>query len=119
MTELADIAIRLTANGMGSIEVNGEDISASVIGLGFQARVGQPLSVNIQRIAGAVELKGQGIVRLASPADQREAIYSFLDRVDALTLDEDVLERASLGESVMATALSILKEMAIKSTDEH
>lgn len=118
MTDLADIAIRLTANGMGSIEVNGEDISASVVGLGLQARVGQPLSVNIQRIAGAVELEGPGIVRLASPSDQRQAIYDFLDRVDALTLDEDVLERATLGESVMGTALAILKEMAMKS-NEH
>lgn len=112
MAEFADISIDLTANGMGKIVVNGEDISNRVVGVTFQCRVGQPLVLNVQQLAGTVEVKGQGVVRVEVPREAGQTVAQFLDRLDPATLDEEVLGRGDLENGVMHTAIEILKEKA-------
>lgn len=117
MTELADISMRLTPSGFGGeVIVNGEDISKRVVSLGFQARAGQPLILNIQQLAGSLELEGQGIVKVDRPGelDGKQAIYQFLDRLDPFTLEEEVLTRGNLEKGIMETAIEVMKEWAGK-----
>jgi hypothetical protein len=114
MSDLADISIRLTANGMGSFVVNGEDVSNSIVGITLQTRVGQPLVVQVSQLAGSVEIAGQGVVQVVNPGDGRAAVQDFLERVDASTLDEEVLNTGSMDESPMVAVLRILKEKAAR-----
>lgn len=112
MTELADIQMRLSPNGMGEILVNGEDISDRVVNLGLQMRPGQPLVVNVQQIAGAVELIGSGVVNVTTPgAEDQQAIRRFLDRLDPSALEAKVLEEGSLDQGIMETAIQLMKKM--------
>lgn len=110
MTDFADITMRLEANGMGEVLVNGEDITGRIVGMGLQFRPGQPLVVNVQQLAGSVTLVGQGIVQIAQPGENKEAIRTFFDHLDPMTVEEEVLRRGSLDQGLIATAVEIMRE---------
>lgn len=98
--------------GLGSVEVNGEDISNLVSGAAVVAEVDQPTVVTLRHVGDTAEISGQGIVQVR-PAGDTDGIAAFLESIDPKELERVVLEGLGPGSgSPIAEALDHLKRWA-------
>lgn len=111
--------VELNLNGGikgGTVVVDDQDLSSLLSGVQVDARANRPTAVALIMRPGAaipaiLSECEVSILEEGPPVDWTVLVAQFLDRVDPMMLEADVLSRFELGESMptMAMALQVLK----------
>lgn len=106
MTEKVEIEILPV--GVGTITVNGEDITKKVLAYQIEGAIGEPTVFRLQMTNVEGIVKGDSIVEVGVPADLDKVLASF----KANEIEEQAMERLGWGEgsNVTATIIEVLRE---------
>ena len=106
--------VRITADGvMGTVAIDGTDISKSVQGYNLEHRVGQaPLLVLYTTPHRGLDFEGLAHVAVGDQADPGEIVAAFLANIDAAALERAALNRDDLDGTGNELARAMLLQLA-------
>lgn len=105
--------VRITADGvMGTVAIDGTDISKSVQGYNLEHRIGAaPLLVLYTAPHRGLDFEGLAHVAVGDQADPGEAIVAFLANIDPAALQQAALNRDDLDGSKQELTKAMLRQL--------
>lgn len=94
--------------GLGTVAVDGVDLSHAVRAVAVDIRVGEPTRVVLELTPGAVTVDAVAVVEQAVPADMIEQLARILAAVDPVTLERRALEVEDLTGDAPVTRATLL-----------
>jgi hypothetical protein len=106
--------VRITADGvMGTVAIDGTDISKSVQGYNLEHRVGAaPLLVLYTAPHRGLDFEGLAHVAVGDQADPGETVAAFLANIDASALERAALQRDDLDGTSSELTKAMLRQLA-------
>lgn len=100
---MAEVKVEITPVGVGTIIVNGEDITKRVQAFQIEGAVDEPTILRLQMVNVVGVVDGEGVVEVGVPADLDAILASF----SAAELEEEATGRMGWGDGGNLTALII------------
>jgi hypothetical protein len=106
--------VRITADGvMGTVAIDGTDISKSVQGYNLEHRVGQaPLLVLYTAPHRGLDFEGLAHVAIGDQTDPGEIVAAFLANIDPAALQKAALNRDDLDGTSSELTKAMLLQLA-------
>ena len=108
MTELANFRLAVNPLGVQSLEVNGEDVTATVAGVTLDATPGQTPVLGVFHVPGAGVIEGQAVIEGAAGA---VSWADFLDSLNPEEVEAKALADSGFDESIAAAILRHLRTL--------
>jgi hypothetical protein len=92
---LASFHVDLDELGHGVVELNGQDVADQIAELQLVTRPGQPTVILVRQAVGAIDLEGEGIVRVIDDTDAGpdvgELVADWVGQLDPGVVEQIVL----------------------------
>jgi len=106
------VRAEVDAHGFGTVELDGQDVSASLAGIEIVAHGGHATTVVLHPKRGSAAFDGPAVVQQAVPADMMEQFAQIVEAADAGTLERMALNRLDLETGDHAVTRGVLKALA-------